>query len=190
MKEETLREFKKSMDAVDWTKGLNAVLVDHNEQPIDPGLLIGWFANAIMFGYDEGIKKNTRPKDLVPAVSENRLRKIIKFQVEGRGGKVNPKDDFKGFIDDVKSCIHFGTNPVNKPGIKEGWEKRLELGGIVPSGFINSVNSFIRSETHPVEPIQWPEEKELKAIPSAWALGVNYGINLCKAADKARGGKL
>ena len=29
------------------------------------------------------------------------LRGIIKYQIEGRGGKINPKDDFVGFINDI-----------------------------------------------------------------------------------------
>jgi len=45
-------EFKKTMDAPDWATGLNDVLVAHNEQPIDPDLLLGWFANALMHGHD------------------------------------------------------------------------------------------------------------------------------------------
>jgi len=48
---------------------------------------------------------DTRPETKEVEISENRLRKIIRFQIEGRGGKVNPKDDFKGFIEDIKSCI-------------------------------------------------------------------------------------
>jgi len=29
------------------------------------------------------------------------LREIIKYQIEGYGGKINPKDDFNGFIFDI-----------------------------------------------------------------------------------------
>jgi len=54
-KEDTI-EFKKTMDARDWANHFNDVLVSHNEQPIDPEFITGWFANAIMFGYDEGRK--------------------------------------------------------------------------------------------------------------------------------------
>jgi len=31
------------------------------------------------------------------------LRGIIKYQIEERGGKINPKDDFIGFINDILS---------------------------------------------------------------------------------------
>ncbi len=58
-----MKEFKKTMEAKDWADGLNDVLVRHNEQPIDPGLLMGWFANAIMFGYDEGVEQKNWLKE-------------------------------------------------------------------------------------------------------------------------------
>ena len=29
------------------------------------------------------------------------LRKILKYQIEESGGKINPKDDFVGFINDI-----------------------------------------------------------------------------------------
>lgn len=41
-----------TIDARVWADEFNKVLVSHGEQPIDPGFLIGWFANAIMAGYD------------------------------------------------------------------------------------------------------------------------------------------
>lgn len=42
-----------SFDARDWAEAFNASLVKRGEQPLDPSLMIGWFANAIMRGYDE-----------------------------------------------------------------------------------------------------------------------------------------
>lgn len=55
-----MKEFEKTMDARDWVEGLNLVLANHGEQPVDPDLLLGWFANAIMFGYDEGQRRLTQ----------------------------------------------------------------------------------------------------------------------------------
>lgn len=39
-------------DAARWAREFNEVLVAKGEQPIDPGLLISWFANAMMCGED------------------------------------------------------------------------------------------------------------------------------------------
>lgn len=36
---------------------------------------------------------------------DERLKEIIKYQVEAYGGKLNPKDDFDGFIFDIKNAI-------------------------------------------------------------------------------------
>ena len=54
-----------SFDSRDWAKEFNDVLVSHGEQPIDVDLLIGWFANALMRGYDEGVDSMTPTQDLV-----------------------------------------------------------------------------------------------------------------------------
>jgi hypothetical protein len=36
---------------------------------------------------------------------DNALREVIKYQIEAYGGKVNPKDDFVGFINDIKALF-------------------------------------------------------------------------------------
>jgi len=43
-------------DARIWATEFNKMLVSKNIQPLDPGLLLGWFANAIMAGYDHRAK--------------------------------------------------------------------------------------------------------------------------------------
>jgi len=40
----------------DWAEEFNKVLVKTGDQPCDAGFLEGWFANAIMRGYDEADK--------------------------------------------------------------------------------------------------------------------------------------
>ena len=45
---------KRGIDARVWTEEFNQMLVKKGIQPIDPGLMIGWFANAIMAGFDKG----------------------------------------------------------------------------------------------------------------------------------------
>lgn len=46
-----------TIDARVWSEEFNKVLVKLNEQPIDEGLLIAWFANAIMCGWDKAKKE-------------------------------------------------------------------------------------------------------------------------------------
>lgn len=41
-----------TMDASIWADEFNKVLVSRGEQPHDLGWLIGWFANALICGYD------------------------------------------------------------------------------------------------------------------------------------------
>ena len=53
----TEKKVPASFDAWDWANEFNDVLVSHNEQPIDPGFIMGWFANALMRGYDEKDKE-------------------------------------------------------------------------------------------------------------------------------------
>lgn len=45
-------EWPHTMDAQVWAKEFNSTLVKLGHQPFDTGWLIGWFANAIMAGYD------------------------------------------------------------------------------------------------------------------------------------------
>jgi len=48
------------MDARRWASEFNAVLASNNQQQIDEGWLISWFANAIMCGYDEAMRRTNR----------------------------------------------------------------------------------------------------------------------------------
>lgn len=57
-----------TMDARIWADEFNRVLVSKNEQPYDPGWLIGWFANAIMCGHDHASRK--LESDLKAALKE------------------------------------------------------------------------------------------------------------------------
>jgi hypothetical protein len=41
-----------TMDAQAWAKEWMKTIKDHPEIPNDEGCMIGWFANAIMAGYD------------------------------------------------------------------------------------------------------------------------------------------
>ena len=47
---------KLTMDAREWAKEFNRVLCQLGEKELDEGFLTGWFANAIMRGYDEARK--------------------------------------------------------------------------------------------------------------------------------------
>lgn len=41
-----------NIDAKVWAEEFNTSLANQGIQPLDPGFLIGWFANALMAGYD------------------------------------------------------------------------------------------------------------------------------------------
>ena len=45
--------FSQSFDAMDWAKAFNQYLAAIGNPTLDERLLHGWFANAIMRGYDE-----------------------------------------------------------------------------------------------------------------------------------------
>ena len=62
-----------SIDARDWAREFNRILVSKGNQPYDEGWLIGWFANAIMAGMDEQARRTRlEPKGLVE-LNEKRL---------------------------------------------------------------------------------------------------------------------
>ena len=55
-----------SIDARDWAREFNRILVSKGNQPYDEGWLIGWFANAIMAGMDEQARRTRlEPKGVV-----------------------------------------------------------------------------------------------------------------------------
>lgn len=51
-----------TMDATIWADEFNRIFVKHGEQPIDHEVLVSWFANSIMTGYDHAmrLKEQTR----------------------------------------------------------------------------------------------------------------------------------
>jgi hypothetical protein len=65
-----------SFDAVDWAKAFckiatNLGYKDAEGQPVDEGWMVGWFANALMRGYDEYAKRQART---TPTPTEARER--------------------------------------------------------------------------------------------------------------------
>ena len=54
-------DFYKSFDAVVWAKAWLKIVSEHPEVPTDEGTMIGWFANALMRGYDEHAWRNPAP---------------------------------------------------------------------------------------------------------------------------------
>jgi hypothetical protein len=45
------KDFSQSFDAVDWAKAFMKIVIDGDVR-IDEALMVAWFANAIMRGYD------------------------------------------------------------------------------------------------------------------------------------------
>jgi len=58
-------------------------------------------------------------------IDVSKLREIIKYQVEGRGGKINPKDDFIGFIEDIKSCLTLPKEELDKEKVEKILESHI-----------------------------------------------------------------
>ena len=50
-----------TIDATIWTKEWMKTIKEHPEIPTDEGTMIAWFANAIMAGYDAGIRAGETP---------------------------------------------------------------------------------------------------------------------------------
>jgi len=50
-----------SFDARDWAQAFNETAVKLGGTAMDEGWLIGWFANALMRGYDEHAMRNPTP---------------------------------------------------------------------------------------------------------------------------------
>jgi hypothetical protein len=46
-----------SFDAQDWAEAFNETAMRLGYSHMDEGWLIGWFANALMRGFDEGIRQ-------------------------------------------------------------------------------------------------------------------------------------
>ena len=53
----TNEKFAQSFDAKDWAKAFMEIMGDRRDE-IDEEAMIGWFANAIMRGYDEYPARN------------------------------------------------------------------------------------------------------------------------------------
>lgn len=49
-----------TMDAVTWMKAWLLIIGEHPGIPQDEGTMIGWFANAIMAGFDEANRRNIK----------------------------------------------------------------------------------------------------------------------------------
>ncbi len=53
----TPRPLHEETDASIWAKEWAKVIKEHPEIPHDEGAMIGWFANAIMAGYDTAMRR-------------------------------------------------------------------------------------------------------------------------------------
>ena len=63
-------EWPHTMDAQVWARKWLEITADKPEVATDEGAMIGWFANAIMAGYDTAmLRSNTRVKPRREAVS-------------------------------------------------------------------------------------------------------------------------
>lgn len=50
-------DFTQSFDAMEWARAFVAVAREHPTMATDEGTMVGWFANALMRGYDEAMRR-------------------------------------------------------------------------------------------------------------------------------------
>ena len=50
-------EWSRNLDARIWVEEWLKTIKKHPKIPHDPGTMLGWFSNAIMAGYDEGLRQ-------------------------------------------------------------------------------------------------------------------------------------
>lgn len=95
-------------DAQVWAKEWLKIITENPTIPTDEGTMIGWFANAIMAGYDQG-KRDEQKRDIV-----EKLHEII-FQAAGAAtlplledhpGYIFPSERVKEAVEEV--CSQFG----------------------------------------------------------------------------------
>jgi hypothetical protein len=65
-------EWHRNSDAKVWVGKWLETIKEHPDVPNDPGTMVGWFANAIMCGYDCGYRmaKNRAKEQLLKVVSD------------------------------------------------------------------------------------------------------------------------
>lgn len=100
------------VDARIWAKTWLEVISEKPEIPTDEGTMIGWFANALMSGYDQG-RKYERQRDVV-----EKLRELI-YQAAGAAtgellidhpDYVFPSDHVQDAVEKV--CTDFGIPKI------------------------------------------------------------------------------
>ena len=99
----------------------NNALVPLEKDKVEDALLTEWGLGRIDGSTAEKIRCISRilcakfGKDnsgMVPqGIDIPRLKRVIDYQLDARGGQVNPKDDFAGFINDIMACIKFSQQP-------------------------------------------------------------------------------
>lgn len=99
-------------DAQVWTKAWLETIAEHPEIPTDEGTMIGWFANALMSGYDHGVR-HEQQRDFT-----EKLREVI-FQAAGAATRplledhpdyVFPSERVSEAVEYV--CEQFGIPPL------------------------------------------------------------------------------
>lgn len=68
----TNTEFTKSFDATDWAKAFVAHVREKPSIATDEMTMVGWFANAIMRGYDEHARRSTDQAAVERLIRESR----------------------------------------------------------------------------------------------------------------------
>lgn len=108
-------DFVKSFDAQEWATAFRSTALSLGYSDMDEGWLIGWFANAIMRGFDEHVRRSEaeeqQPEVDLRCVNCGRMGQWIKTQQDG-----------KAFCVDHQSCEVAAAHARGvKAGLRQAW---------------------------------------------------------------------
>lgn len=64
--------FTQSFDAMDWARAFVAIARENPAIATDEGTMVGWFANALMRGYDEHARRASAEYQVEKLIRESR----------------------------------------------------------------------------------------------------------------------
>lgn len=100
---------EQSRDAKKWAEAFNQTLIKNGEQPYDPGLLLGWFANAMMAMHDSIHNKEIKTLTAQLKIARDALKTI-------KSNRMNPDGPAWGAMMIAEEAIQQIEELDEKPG--------------------------------------------------------------------------
>lgn len=115
-----------SMDARDWATEWLRVIKDHPDIPTDEGTMIGWFANAIMAGYDEAQRRSAKENAALRA----RIARAREILETARKEVLKRRRNARSYIEIVFAVVEMrlGENVVDDSAERGALDALKELG--------------------------------------------------------------